>query len=251
MLPSRHDTIVAVIDAAPWYSRLPRTAGTRLDVDQRRGPLHEVRRCLLRMAVLRIREPSLWTHQIDWEVQVRDMRCCRPHEAVSRTIGVNWTFYNNLKRTLYHYYYHYYLFRQLKGDITCSPAGLAMLMAMINVVQKWKTSTTYQSHTYESFGLQFARFITSRSSNLPSLVRIVLAVAPARGGEIFGSRVFNYYFFVFLDTRTAYIFEPISTHSSSKDADWLKEVRSEQTCFPEFWRFGGHLLRKLPKFRRQ
>ena len=32
-----------------------------------------------------------------------------------------------------------------------------MLMAMVNVVLKWKTSTTYQSHIYESFDLNFGK----------------------------------------------------------------------------------------------
>ena len=35
--------------------------------------------------------------------------------------------------------------------------GLAVLMATVNVVLKWKTSTTYQSHIYESFDLKFGK----------------------------------------------------------------------------------------------
>jgi len=68
--------------------------------------------------------------------------------------------------------------------------------------------------------------ITSRVSvTLPSLVKIVSAVAPLRGGEIYGARAFYYYYylffavFIFLDTHTAYTREPILTHNSSKDSD--------------------------------
>ena len=65
-----------------------------------------------------------------------------------------------------------------------------------------------------------ARVIMSRASTtLPNLVGIVSAVTPPRGGEISGSRAFNYFFvFSFLATRTAQTREPISTHDGSKDA---------------------------------
>ena len=43
------------------------------------------------------------------------------------------------------------------SPITGSPTGLAMLMAMVHVVLKWKTSTTYQGHNYESFDLKFGK----------------------------------------------------------------------------------------------
>ena len=32
-----------------------------------------------------------------------------------------------------------------------------MLMAVVNVVLKWKISTTYQSHIYESLDLKFVK----------------------------------------------------------------------------------------------
>jgi len=61
------------------------------------------------------------------------------------------------------------------------------------------------------------------SATLPSLVNIVLAVMPPRGGEIYGSRAFFIiiiiFVFIFPDTHTAYICEPILTHNSSKDVD--------------------------------
>ena len=41
--------------------------------------------------------------------------------------------------------------------ITSIPAGLAILMAMVNLVQKWKASATYQSHIYELFDLKFGK----------------------------------------------------------------------------------------------
>ena len=44
---------------------------------------------------------------------------------------------------------------QTASFITGNPTGLAMFMAMVNVVLKLNTSTTYQSHIYESFDLKF------------------------------------------------------------------------------------------------
>jgi len=95
-------------------------------------------------------------------------------------------------------------------------------MATAVVVLKHETSTLRQSHIYESIDLKLVRVITSRvSATLPSLVKIVSAVAPPRGGEIYGSRAFFIiiFVFIFLDTQTAYTREPILTHNSSKDAD--------------------------------
>jgi len=63
------------------------------------------------------------------------------------------------------------------------------------------------------------RVITSRVSvTLPNLVKFVSAVVPPRGGEIYGSRAFYYYFlimfcvFIFLDTHTAHTRELIFKH---------------------------------------
>jgi len=83
------------------------------------------------------------------------------------------------------------------------------------------------------------RVITSRvSATLPSLVKIVSAVAPPRGAEIYGSRAFLLLLFLFLYslTRTTYrpTREPILAHNSSKDADWLKEVPFKQVFFDIF-----------------
>jgi hypothetical protein len=50
--------------------------------------------------------------------------------------------------------------------ITVGSAGLAMLMALIRVVLKWKTSATYQSHIYESIDLSFGKVdYVTRSTN--------------------------------------------------------------------------------------
>ena len=52
-----------------------------------------------------------------------------------------------------------------------------------------------------------ARLITLRGSpTLPSLVRIVSAVAPSRGGELYGSRAFYYYFCSLLYFLTLSVF---------------------------------------------
>jgi len=40
------------------------------------------------------------------------------------------------------------------------------------------------------------------SATLPSLVKLVSAVAPPRGGEIYGSRAVYYYYFLFLYSLT-------------------------------------------------
>jgi len=56
------------------------------------------------------------------------------------------------------------------------------------------------------------------SATLQSLVKIVSAVAPPRGGEIYGSCAFfiiKMFVFIFLDTHTDYTREPILTHNSS------------------------------------
>jgi hypothetical protein len=50
--------------------------------------------------------------------------------------------------------------------ITGGPAGLAMLMAFIHVVLKWKTSTTYQSHIYVSIDVKLGKVDNvTRSTN--------------------------------------------------------------------------------------
>jgi len=114
--------------------------------------------------------------------------------------------------------------------------GLAVLMATAEIMLKHETSTTYQSHIYDQLSLNFDRVITSRVlATLPSLVKIVSAVAPPRGGEIYGLRAFYFYYFCFyIPWHTATrepTREPILTHNSSKDADWLKEVPFKQVFF--------------------
>ena len=101
----------------------------------------------------------------------------------------------------------------------------------------------------------FTRVMTLRgSTTLQNLFGIVLAMAPPRSGEISGSRAFCYYnlfcVFSFLATHTAHTREQISTHDSSKDAVWRKEVPSKQV-FLEVLTFWGHFPRKPHKFRRQ
>jgi len=44
--------------------------------------------------------------------------------------------------------------------------------------------------------------------------------------------------FIFLDTHTAYTREPILTHNSSKDADWLTEVPFKEVFFNIFTFWG-------------
>jgi len=77
--------------------------------------------------------------------------------------------------------------------------GFAVLMASAIVVLKHETSTTYQSHIYESILIwNLDRVITSSvSATLPRLVKIVSAVAPPPGGEIYGLHAFVYYYFCF------------------------------------------------------
>jgi len=92
-------------------------------------------------------------------------------------------------------------------------------MATAVVVLTHDTSTTFMNQLI----CNFDRVITSRvSATLPSLVKIVLAVASIRGGEIYGSRVFFIIIilvYIFLDTHTVYTREPILTHNSSKHAN--------------------------------
>jgi len=90
------------------------------------------------------------------------------------------------------------------------------------------------------------RVIRSRvPATLPSLMKIVSVVAPPRGGKIYGSRAFFIIFvFIFLDTHTAYTRQLISTHNSSKDADWLKEVRFKQVFF-DIFTFWGHFPQNI------
>jgi len=96
-----------------------------------------------------------------------------------------------------------------------------MLMATAKIVLKHETSTTTKATFMNHLILNLEWVITSRvSATLPSLVKIVSAVAPPRGGEITGPVPFiSIFVFIFLDTPTAYTCEPILTHNSSKDAD--------------------------------
>jgi len=93
------------------------------------------------------------------------------------------------------------------------------------------------------------RGITSRASaTLPSLVKIVSAMAPPRGGEIYVSRAFLLFlllflFFIFLETLTAYTRELMLTPNSPKDADWLKKVLFQQGFF-DFSLSGGNFPKK-------
>jgi len=94
------------------------------------------------------------------------------------------------------------------------------------------------------------RMITSRiSATLPSLVKLVSAVAPPtwwwniRVACLFF--IFIIFVFIFLDTLRAYTREPILTHNSSKDADWLKEVPFKQVFF-DIFTFWGPFFPKNP-----
>jgi len=67
--------------------------------------------------------------------------------------------------------------------------GLAVLMASAVVVLKHKSSTTYQSHIYESIDLKFVYGDhVTRFSNPAKFGEDHSVVAPPRGGEIYGSR---------------------------------------------------------------
>ena len=84
-------------------------------------------------------------------------------------------------------------------------------------------------------------------------MKIVRAVAQQHVDDVvvkYTGRVPFIFIFLFLDTCTAFTREPISTHKSSKDADWLKEVPLE-SFFSIFSRFGGQLPPKTPEFRHQ
>ena len=48
-----------------------------------------------------------------------------------------------------------------------------MLMAMVNKLLKWKTSTTYQSHIYESFDLTFGKVDNVTRFTNPVKYRII------------------------------------------------------------------------------
>jgi len=97
------------------------------------------------------------------------------------------------------------------------------------------------------------RLISSRvSATLPSLVKIVSAVAPHVVVKYAGRVpfIFFYFFLIFLDTSTAYTREPILTHNSSKDADLLKEVPFKQVFF-DIFTFWGSFSLKTPIFHCQ
>jgi len=81
--------------------------------------------------------------------------------------------------------------------------GVAVFMASAVVVLKHETSTLRPSHNFISIGLKFGV-----SATLPSLVNIVSAVAPSRGGEIYGSRAFYYFCFCFYISWHAYSLYP-------------------------------------------
>jgi hypothetical protein len=139
---------------------------------------------------------------------------------------------------------------------TGCPAGLAMLMVLIHVVQKWKTSTTYQSQIYESIGLHLARLIKSGvSPSLPNLAKIVTAVAFPHDGKIHGSCAFYFFvFFIFVFhslTRLQHI--PVNRFSRTIPQKMQTDKRKSplSKCYSIFSLSGGHLPPKPPKFRRQ
>jgi len=122
--------------------------------------------------------------------------------------------------------------RNLTNHRQPGEGGLAVLMVSAVVALKHETSTKATFMNQLIWNLDWV--ITSRvSTTLPSLVKIVSAVAPPRGGEIYGSRAFFIiiFVFIFLDTHTAYTREPILTYNSSKHANWLKEIPFKQVFF--------------------
>jgi len=80
--------------------------------------------------------------------------------------------------------------------------GFAVLMVLVNVVLKWLTSVTHQSHNCEYFDFIFCKSnYAPQINNPPSLVGIVSAGVPPRGGEIYESRVFYNFLFAMASFR--------------------------------------------------
>jgi len=91
-------------------------------------------------------------------------------------------------------------------------------MAIAEVVLKHETSTTYQSHIYESIDLKFG--LGDYVTRFSSPAKFGEDRFTPRGGKIYGLRAFYFIFvFIFLDTPTAYTRKPILAHNGSKDAD--------------------------------
>ena len=121
------------------------------------------------------------------------------------------------------------------------------------IVLKWKIQTTYQSHIYESIDLNFGKldYITP-STNLAKFCNDrISGGAPTWWWNMRVTRLFLLLllslFFLFLDTCTACTREPIFTHNSSKDADWLKEVPSKQV-FLDIFTFWGYFPQNSQNF---
>ena len=69
-----------------------------------------------------------------------------------------------------------------------------MLIAMVNVVIKWKTLDTYQSHIYESFDLKLSKVDrVTRFTNSAKFGENGISNGAPRGGGIYGSRAFYFY----------------------------------------------------------
>ena len=102
----------------------------------------------------------------------------------------------------------------------------------MHVVLKWKASTTYQSHIYESVDFKLGKVdYVTRFSN------------PAKfGGDRISGGASTWWWniratclFFFIGTCTVYTRKPIFTHNSLKDADWFKGVPSKQVFFDIFF----------------
>jgi len=91
---------------------------------------------------------------------------------------------------------------------------------------------------------------SSVSATLPTLVKIVTAVAPHVVVKYTGRvpiLIIIIFVFIFFDTQKAYTHEPILTHNSSKDAEGLKEVPFQQVFF-DIFTFWGSFSPKPPIF---
>ena len=111
--------------------------------------------------------------------------------------------------------------------------------------------TTYQNHIYKSLDLKLGKVDNvTRFTNPPKFGEDRdTDLVPPRGGDIFKSRAFYtflFLFFLFPDTCTTYTHEPIFTHTRMKDADWLEEVLSNQAFF-DIFTFWGSLSPKIPR----
>ena len=77
-----------------------------------------------------------------------------------------------------------------------APQGLAVLMAMVQVVLKCYHSTAYQSHNYGSFVLKFINDNNvTRINNPAKFGWDRISDGAPRSGEISGLRAFYYFFF--------------------------------------------------------